>query len=55
MTYSGVVLSSDYGNEAAQRVRDNCVLFVDEELRGAQQPLSAFVDPQAKVSERQSG
>ena len=55
VTYSGIALGGDHGNETAQRVPDDRVLFGGEELRGADQPLGAFVDPQAEVSERQSG
>ena len=44
VTYSGVTLGGDHGNEAAQRVPYDRVLFGDEELRGADQPLGAFVD-----------
>ena len=55
VTYSGVALGGDHGNEAAQRVPHDRVLFGGEELRGADQPLGAFVDPLAEVSECQSG
>ena len=34
---------------------DDRVLFGGEELRGADQPLGAFVDPLAEVSECQGG
>jgi hypothetical protein len=55
VTYSGIALGGDHGNEAAQRVPNDRVLFGGEELRGADQRLGAFVDPQAEVSERQGG
>ena len=53
VTYSGVVLGGDHGNEAAQRVPNDRVLFGGEEFRGADQRLGAFVDPQA--GQRTSG
>ena len=55
VTYSGVALGCDHGNEAAQRVSNDHVLFGGEELRGADQRVGAFVDRQAEVSERQGG
>ena len=55
VTYSGIALGGDNGNEAAQRVPNDRVLFGSEELRGADQPLGAFVDPLAEVSGCQSG
>ena len=55
VTYSGIALGGDHGNEAAQRVPNDRVLFGGEELRGADQSLGAFVDPQAQIRERQGG
>jgi hypothetical protein len=55
VTYSGIALGGDHGNEAAQRVPNDRVLVGGEELRGADQRLGAFVDPRAEVSECQGG